>query len=715
MRRGLLPESAYAWLPGVLIAVLGLAASGWLARQQAASAEQVAQARFAQAANALSDVLIRRLDAYTEIAFGLRGLFILDPALGRAEFDQAVQNLQVEERLPEVSNIAFTRYLRREDKAAFERAVQADTSLDPRGYPGFAIRPPGDRPEYFVAHYLWPMAGNEGVHGLDISAQPANLASMRHSMRTGEPVASAPFDLVQYTVAPTGFVIRVPVFRAAPGERRAEVRDANFLGSVAVTLRVLNLIQRLETEGLMQGLRVMLSDRGPSSEQGGAGAARVLFTNALPEVAGAPRFSRVIQVYGRSWQLDFVPDTPFLSAAEQAAPRWVGIAGVVIALLLAALVTLLVRERQAAMARAAASHLALEDSEGRWKFAIEGSGDALWDWGVADGTMYYSTRWKELLGHADDELVAHYDVWVRRVHPQDLPAVLQRLQEHLAGASPVYEAEYRMARKDGSWLWVLDRGKVIRRDAAGAPLRMIGTLSDITGRRKTAQVLQDSLRDKEALLKEVHHRVKNNLQVITSLLRLEGRRTERPETRTVLSEMQGRIGSMALLHESLYRSGTFASVDLADYLAKVVQQAYGALMGPGAPVQLHQQLAPVQVGMDQALPCGLMVNELISNALKHGFPDGRGGQVSIALQPLEDGAGWRLEVADNGVGLPAGFTVEDSVSMGLQLVSQLCQQIGGTLAVFSGPGQGAVFAVSFQVEQPAPLVMPDGPLHPTEP
>jgi hypothetical protein len=135
MRRGLLPESAYAWLPGVLIAVLGLAASGWLARQQAASAEQVAQARFAQAANALSDALIRRLDAYTEIAFGLRGLFILDPALGRAEFDQAVQNLQVEERLPEVSNIAFTRYLRREDKAAFERAVQADTSLDPRATP----------------------------------------------------------------------------------------------------------------------------------------------------------------------------------------------------------------------------------------------------------------------------------------------------------------------------------------------------------------------------------------------------------------------------------------------------------------------------------------------------------------------------------------------------------------------------------------------------
>ena len=702
-----LPESGRPWLLGLLVAVLGIGTSAWLAQQQARSAEQVAQARFAQAANALTDAMVRRLDTYTEIAIGLRGLFLTNPALSRREFDHAVQHLEIEDRLPEISNIAFTRYLMAAEKPAFEAQVRADTTLDPRGYPEFAIRPPGERQEYFVAHYLWPMQANLQVHGLDISAQPANLASMRYSRQSGEPVASAPFDLIQYATAPKGFVIRVPVFRSVPDGHKAHTRESDFLGAVAVTLRVLDLLQRLEREGLLLGLRLTLTDRGSSITSMPDRPALALFTNQEPGAASLQRYSRSIQVYGRLWELDFTPGTPFLSDSERRGPQWAGVAGSVIALLLAALVTLLMRQRQAALARVAASREALEDSEGRWKFAIEGSGDALWDWGVADGSMFYSRRWKELLGYADDEIEPGLALWSSRLHPEDLERVLQTLQAHLRGEAPVYECEYRIGCKDGSWKWVLDRGKVVQRGASGAPLRVIGTLSDITGRRRTAQVLQDSLRDKEALLKEVHHRVKNNLQVIMSLLRLEGRRTVRSETRATLADMQGRIASMALLHESLYRSGTFASVDLADYLHKVVQQAYGALTAPGSAVQLRQQLASVEIGMDQALPCGLLVNEMISNALKHGFPNGLGGEVLIALEPVPGTPAWRLRVADNGVGLPAGFTLASQSSMGLQLVSQLCEQIGGTLDVQSTAGKGAEFSVAFQADAPAPLVMPE--------
>jgi PAS domain S-box-containing protein len=358
------------------------------------------------------------------------------------------------------------------------------------------------------------------------------------------------------------------------------------------------------------------------------------------------------------------------------------------------------------LARAADSSAALQDSEGRWRFAIEGSGDGLWDWNLADNTLYYSPRWKALIGHADDEVSDRYDEWSRRVHPEDLASATQALQAHLAGESPLYVSEYRMACKDGSWKWLLDRGQVVRRDAAGAPQRMIGTLSDISGRKRTAEVLQASLRDKEALLKEVHHRVKNNLQVITSLLRLESRRTLQADTRATLSDMQGRIGSMALLHQSLYQSGTYAAVDLAEYLLQVVHQAFGAVMAPGASVQLRSDLVPVQVGMDQALPCGLLVNEMVSNALKHGFPDGRSGEVCIALQPASQEGAWQLRVGDTGVGLPDEFELARQSSMGLQLVSQLCQQIGGTLDVRSRRGQGAVFTVTFRVDVPAPLVMP---------
>ena len=693
-------------LAGVVVALFGLGGSVLLGRQQAASAEQVAQARFTQAATALTEALARRLDTYTEIAFGLRGLFVVDPGVGRRAFDEAVGRLDLQSRVPEVLNVAFTRYLQAADRQAFERQVRADTSMDPRGYPGFAIRPPGERSEYFVADYLWPMADNIQVHGLDISAQPVNLASMRHSMQSGEPVVSAPFDLLQFSTRPTGIVIRVPVFRRAQAASPDPGRAADFLGSVAVTLRVVDLFQRLEREGRMQGLGVVLTDQGSSIDKQADARARVLFSNMPAGTQSPGSYMRSMQVYSRSWQLDFQPDETFLSESERRVPWMMGAASGVIALLLAALVTLLMRERQAALARAADSRAALEDSEGRWKFAIEGSGDGLWDWDLAHGTTFFSARWKALLGYADDEIGADYDEWARRVHPDDLAQATQTLQAHLAGELPLYVSEYRMACKDGSWKWVLDRGQVVRRNAAGAPARMIGTMSDISGRKRSAEVLQASLRDKEALLKEVHHRVKNNLQVITSLLRLESRRTVGAETRATLSDMQGRIGSMALLHESLYRSGAFASVDLADYLRKVVKEAYDAQMAPGSPVKVRSQMATVEVAMDQALPCGLMVNELISNALKHGFPDGRPGEVFITLEPADDAASWRLQVGDTGVGLPAGFALERQSTMGLQLVSQLCQQIGGTLHVQPDPGRGAVFTVVFPVEAPAPLVMP---------
>jgi PAS domain S-box-containing protein len=700
------PAAWRIWLPGVLVALLGVGGSVWLALEQAQAAHQVEQARFAQAAQALTEALTRRLDTYTEIAFGLRGLFVVNPGLGRQDFDHAVGHLATQDRLPEILNIAFTRYVKAADKPAFEQSVRADRSIDARGYPDFVIRPPGNRAEYFVAHYLWPMEGNQQVHGLDISAQPTNLLSMRHSMQSGEPVASAPFDLLQFATHPTGFVIRVPVFAASQNLPRPDARGARFLGSVSVTLRVQDLFQRLEREGRLQGLQVSLTDRGSSIASQSDASPRRLYSNLR---AGAPQqtpLSRRIEVYSRLWELDFVPDTAFTSAAERQAPRVMGLAGSVIGLLLAALVTLLMRQRQAALARAADTSAALEDSEGRWKFAIEGSGDGLWDWNIADDTVFYSARWKALLGFGDDEVVDRHDEWTRRLHPDDLVQTTRALQAHLASESPLYVSEYRMACKDGSWKWLLDRGQVVRRDAGGAPQRMIGTLSDISGRKRTAEVLQASLRDKEALLKEVHHRVKNNLQVITSLLRLESRRTLQAETRATLSDMQGRIGSMAQLHQSLYQSGTYAAVDLAEYLFQVVRQAFGAVTAPGASVELRSDLASVQVGMDQALPCGLLVNELVSNALKHGFPEGRAGEVRTTLQPAPQEGTWLLRVSDTGVGLPADFELARQKSMGLQLVTQLCQQLGGTLEVHSRPGQGAAFSVSFRVDTPAPLVMP---------
>jgi two-component sensor histidine kinase len=212
--------------------------------------------------------------------------------------------------------------------------------------------------------------------------------------------------------------------------------------------------------------------------------------------------------------------------------------------------------------------------------------------------------------------------------------------------------------------------------------------------------LQQSLRDKESLIKEVHHRVKNNLQIITSLLRLESGRSEASEVKSVLGDMQNRIRTMSTLHETLYRTTTLGSVDLGSYLRQLSIQAFRTqAMNPEA-VRLDLELESVQVGMDQAVTCGLLVNELVSNCLKHGFPSDHSGRISVTLQPIEAAQQWRLCVSDTGVGLPANFEEKRKDSLGLQLVVDLARQLGGKLDIAPNLAKGVAFTVDFKVAEP---------------
>lgn len=221
--------------------------------------------------------------------------------------------------------------------------------------------------------------------------------------------------------------------------------------------------------------------------------------------------------------------------------------------------------------------------------------------------------------------------------------------------------------------------------------RQTNELLDALVAERTA-ALSHSLLEKDALLREVHHRVKNNLQVITSMLRLESGRSEQQGNRTVLQDMQDRVRSMALLHETVYRVGTFSAIDLGDYLRQVATQAFRALQTGTEGIKLRLDLGPLVAGLDQATPCGLLVNELLSNSFKHGFPAGQTGEVWVELQPLNEDYLWRLQVRDSGVGLPPDFEARRRGGLGLKLVEGLADQIGGRLEI----GPGATFTVVFR-------------------
>nr|WP_319564771.1 histidine kinase dimerization/phosphoacceptor domain -containing protein [uncultured Rhodoferax sp.] len=297
-----------------------------------------------------------------------------------------------------------------------------------------------------------------------------------------------------------------------------------------------------------------------------------------------------------------------------------------------------------------------------------------------------------MTGYPLDELVGQS---TRMHYPSDeaYQALAQAAYPLLAGK--VFHTQTELKRKDGSPYWADLSGALLQSTSEDT----LWIFLDITERKQADNALQSSLRDKVALLNEVHHRVKNNLQVITSLLRLEAGRSSQPDTQAVLGEMQGRIRSMALLHETLYRSGIFASVNLAEYLKQLATQAFRA-QSHGT-VQLQLMLNAVHVSMDMATPCGLLVNELISNSLKHAFPDGRQGEVSVRLQPVDapqaGGPTWCLCVSDNGVGLPANFEQLRDQSLGLQLATDLSRQLGSVLDIHPGAEgtTGARFSVRF--------------------
>jgi PAS domain S-box-containing protein len=331
----------------------------------------------------------------------------------------------------------------------------------------------------------------------------------------------------------------------------------------------------------------------------------------------------------------------------------------------------------------------LEENERRNRIVLEQTGQLVYDYDIASGTIHWSGAIQEVTGFTDEEFeTVDINEWGRRIHPDDRPGALDEL-ERVMKRRERYQMEYRFLHRNGSYVHVMDNGIFLHGGEEG-PHRMLGTMSDITTRKLAEAQITSSLKEKEVLLKEVHHRVKNNLQVISSLLNLQASGLADKHALAQLRESQDRIRSMALIHERLYQSENLALVNFGEYLRDLANSLFRSY-GLGR-VRLRVNVQPINLGVNLAIPCGLIINELLTNALKYAFPDGRDGEVELRLALTDKGL-CVLTVSDNGIGFPPGLDFRHSPSLGLQLVNTLTTQIDGTIEMTQKPG--TAFAITF--------------------
>lgn len=227
-------------------------------------------------------------------------------------------------------------------------------------------------------------------------------------------------------------------------------------------------------------------------------------------------------------------------------------------------------------------------------------------------------------------------------------------------------------------------------------VKVLSSVVDISDRKQREESIQASLREKDILLGEIHHRVKNNLQIVHSLLDLQSTNVSDPRIVGMLRESQNRVRSMALIHQTLYESKDFARVDFRRFLDTLVPTLVSSYSVGPEQVKLSFSLDNVPLPINAAIPCGLVVNELVSNALKHAFPSGRSGEIAISMAYETPGT-VLLSVSDTGVGIPEDFDIDLATTLGLQLVVLLVDQLGGELSIQrSNPTR---FDLRFQVQQ----------------
>ncbi|MDQ9170400.1 CHASE domain-containing protein [Oxalobacteraceae bacterium R-40] len=475
----------------------------------------------------MTDVIVHRMAAYEQVLLGTRGFFTSSERVTRAEFSSYVSSLQLEELFPGIQGVALSELI---PKAKLNRHIAL---MRKQGFPEYTVNPYGDREVYTAITVIEPFNEmNRRAFGFDMFSEPTRRDAMERARDTGNAALSGKVTLVQEgdEQAQPGFLMYVPVYKNGASVNSVELRRANIISWVYAPFRMHDFMEGL---GGTRSPDVQLSIYDGESFSPEAciyGCGRLGFNSSLFKTIAN------VDIAGHAWTMDFVSTPEFQKRMQSERPQFIAVSGTGLSMLLALLVWLLATRRNRAYALAHEMTRQLKESEFRWKYALEGAGDGVWDWNRKQNTARVSKRWKQMLGYEDHDIEDELEVWGKLVHPEEVRHVEEKWNCFVEGKDQVLSTEFRMRCKDGSWKWIHSRGAAVNRDEKGRVMRAIGTHADITARKDAERLelertralneARDSLRHAQKLeavgklTGGVAHDFNNVLQIISGNIQL---------------------------------------------------------------------------------------------------------------------------------------------------------------------------------------------------
>ena len=729
--------------PAWVVLILCLVLTGIAVQRVKNDIDLHATAAFGELADELTLHIEETLAAHSLILRGGGALLAASDYVTRDEWRAYTDAMKAETLAPGMHGIAFNPLVTASERTGHVASIRRE------GSPGYDIHPQGHRLVYGPVKYIEPRSGdNLRALGFDAYSEPVRREAMDQARDTGRPALSGKLTLIQEAAsdAQPGVIMYVPVFRKGMSLDTIAQRRAALTGWTSSPYRISELMRQvLRHHGASDGseLAISLHDGHEAS------ATSQLFSRgSLSEFSGnsALQQQRRIIVQGRHWLLQF--ERSATTAAVNNMPVWITLSvGLALSALIVALLLSMVgtREKATQIAEARTRDLRksedqLRESEFRWKFALEGSGEGLWDWDIARSKVFFSPVWKRMLGCDEHEIGDDLSEWSDRVHPDDLPATMAAVNDYLTGKSPQYLNEHRVRCKDGSYKWILDRGMVVTRDATGKPRRMIGTHTDIDARKQAEMELEghrnhlESLvssrtaelaaardiaeaanRAKSVFLANMSHELRTPMNGIMGMTNLALRSaTNERQIDQLKKSLAASQHLMDVINDILdlskieaerlsLTSATFSlreliteTVDLQEPMARSKGLAVTSRIDPALPSMLNGD--------------AMRLRQILLNFLGNAIKFSERGLIEVNISSAgqdENSLLLRLEVSDQGIGISAeqqsrlftAFTQADDsttrryggTGLGLIISKRIAQLMGGDVGVSSQPGTGSRF------------------------